>query len=104
MSTATRYPPVSDEVKQSVRDLFGSHDSFALTVRDDGYYVEVTAMYGYVGFDDLGFLTGMRTIADLLGCDEGDEAVRYCGGTGCDTCGYGGSYTVEWRFWKRGDQ
>lgn len=97
------YAEITEEQKEQIKELFYistvEPPTFNFDTRKGGYYVQVEQMYRYIEFKEgLSFLTGMQAICSILGVTNGDEVDRMSYG-GCETCDYGSSYSIEWRFW-----
>ena len=66
---------------------------------NDGYFIEVSKMYEYVQFaKGLSTLQGYLKLAEILGCEHGDEVDRHSY-SDCKTCDYGSSYSYTLKFW-----
>lgn len=95
------YPEVTGDQKQQITNLFDS-DRITFSTEPDGYRIHTKKMYEYVSFHGgISTLQGYLKIAEILGCDSGDEVSRYAT-PGCETCDYGSSYEVTLRFWRNG--
>lgn len=98
------YPQPTQEQHRQIKNLFngygGGNFEMDLCAHTDGYRLRVNQMYEYIGFRrGISFLSGVKAIADILDCDETDEAWRQSSG-GCETCDYGSDYEIVWKFWK----
>ena len=87
------------EVEKQIIDLFTKPNEFRIRTAHNGYVITVKSEYEYVSFSGYSTLMGMMKVAELLGCNEGDEVDRWKS-RGCDTCDYGSEYEVSWRFWR----
>jgi hypothetical protein len=98
----SKYKQPEQYVVDQIRGLFedGSYEktNFEFQTKEDGYFIEVSKMYSYVGFRNGSVLSNYQKIATLLGVEDGDEVSRYSYG-GCETCDYGSSYEVTLKFW-----
>jgi len=98
------YTEITEEQEEQIKALFyvgGYRDTeFTFKTKDDGYYIEARQMYDYLSFTEgISVLQGYLRIADILGCDNGDEYERYSS-SGCETCDYGSSYEWTLKFWR----
>ncbi len=98
-----KYTEITKEQQEKIKSFFsgyGTYSSveFEFKTEEDGYYISVSQMYEYVGFKDMTVLKGYLAIAEVLGCENGDEVDRDSYG-GCETCEYGSKYSIELKFW-----
>lgn len=96
-----KYPEITNEQKQAIKDLF--EDSYSLEIafetRKDGYHINLQNMYGYIRFNEgISVLRGYGEIANILQVSDGDELDRYHY-DGCETCDYGSSFNISLKFW-----
>jgi hypothetical protein len=95
--------PMTEAQQEQIKKLFYQckiePPSFKFSFDDGKYFIEVEQMYDYIKFNEpYSMLSGLLEIAKILGCENGDESLRYSR-DGCETCDYGSSYLVEWCFW-----
>jgi hypothetical protein len=98
----SKYKPITKEQKDAIKALFDNSSwetvEYEFETRDNGYYITASKMYEYVGFKDVSTLQGYLKLAEILGCENGDEVDRHFY-SGCETCDFGSSYTIKLRLW-----
>ena len=95
--------PITEEQKNQILELFDQlypeDQEPKFDTLNDGYHITISRMYNYIKFaSGISTLQGYLKIAQILGCENGDEIDRHSYG-GCPTCDYGSEYTVTLRFW-----
>jgi len=96
------YSKPTEEQIEAIKKVFwlGERGTFSIQTRDDGYHITVRGGSDYVSFHgSYSTLTAYLEIAKILGVNQGAETGRD-DVDGCDTCGYGGYYETDLRFWN----